>query len=181
VIVRLSDPHTPASLRQLGNQIVVDFPGAEVASNLARRYDAGDFATPVTGFDARAAELDRIWFTAIRDDALNALRSQQAAVWAYEFEWDELPAPFDTIFGAAHTFDLPFVFGNFGPSLYSRISFTRANERGRRALSRVMQNALGAFARSGDPNHGALGMAWGVWPSKLRFDADAAAARLALQ
>jgi type IV pilus assembly protein PilQ len=51
VIVRLSDPHTPASLRQLGNQIVVDFAGAEVASNLARRYDAGDFATPVTGFD----------------------------------------------------------------------------------------------------------------------------------
>jgi type IV pilus assembly protein PilQ len=51
VIVRLSDPRTPASLRQLGNQIVVDFAGAEVASNLARRYDAGDFATPVTGFD----------------------------------------------------------------------------------------------------------------------------------
>jgi type IV pilus assembly protein PilQ len=51
VIVRLSDPHTPASLRQLGNQIVVDFAGAEVASNLARRYDAGDFATPVSGFD----------------------------------------------------------------------------------------------------------------------------------
>jgi type IV pilus assembly protein PilQ len=51
VIVRLSDPHTPASLRQLGNQIVVDFSGAEIASNLARRYDAGDFATPVSGFD----------------------------------------------------------------------------------------------------------------------------------
>jgi type IV pilus assembly protein PilQ len=51
VIVRLSDPHTPASLRQLGNQIVVDFAGAEISSNLARRYDAGDFATPVSGFD----------------------------------------------------------------------------------------------------------------------------------
>jgi type IV pilus assembly protein PilQ len=51
VIVRLADPHMPASLRQLGNQIVVDFAGAEVASNLARRYDAGDFATPVAGFD----------------------------------------------------------------------------------------------------------------------------------
>jgi type IV pilus assembly protein PilQ len=51
IIVRLSDPRTPVSLRQLGNQIVVDFAGAEVASNLARRYDAADFATPVTGFD----------------------------------------------------------------------------------------------------------------------------------
>jgi type IV pilus assembly protein PilQ len=51
VIVRLADPRMPASLRQLGNQIVVDFAGAEVASNLARRYDAADFATPVAGFD----------------------------------------------------------------------------------------------------------------------------------
>ncbi len=51
VIVRLSDPRTPVSLRQLGNQVVVDFAGAEIASNLARRYDAADFATPVTGFD----------------------------------------------------------------------------------------------------------------------------------
>jgi type IV pilus assembly protein PilQ len=51
VIVRLADPRMPVSLRQLGNQIVVDFAGAEVASNLARRYDAADFATPVSGFD----------------------------------------------------------------------------------------------------------------------------------
>jgi type IV pilus assembly protein PilQ len=51
VIVRLADPRMPASLRQVGNQIVVDFAGAEVASNLARRYDAADFATPVAGFD----------------------------------------------------------------------------------------------------------------------------------
>ena len=128
--------------------------------------------TPVTGFDARAAELDRIWFMAIRDDVLNALRAQQESVWAYEFDWDALPAPFDRIFGAAHTFDLPFVFGNFGPSLYSRISFTRANEPGRLALSGAMQNALGAFARTGDPNHPRLGTAWQAWPTRLRFDAD---------
>lgn len=134
--------------------------------------------TPVTGFDARAAELDRIWFTAIRDDALNALRTRQDSVWAYEFDWDALPAPFDSIFGAAHTFDLPFVFGNFGPSLYSRISFTRANEPGRLALSAAMQNAVGAFARSGNPNHPGLGMAWRNWPNRLRFDADATSTHL---
>lgn len=136
---------------------------------------------PTVGFDARAAELDRIWFTAIRDDVLNALRTQQATVWAYEFEWDELPPPFDKIFGAAHTFDLPFVFGNFGPSLYARISFTRANERGRLALSRAMQGTVGAFVRSGDPNHAAIGMRWKAWPSRLRFDADAAAVHLSTQ
>src|SRR5688572_26911680 len=68
VIVRLSDPRTPASLRQLGNQIVVDFAGAEVASNLARRYDAGDFATPVSGFDVvRVGDGVRLSITATGD------------------------------------------------------------------------------------------------------------------
>ena len=138
-------------------------------------------STPVRGFDARSTALDRVWFTAIRDDALNALRSQQGTVWAYEFDWDELPSPFDTIFGAAHTFDLPFVFGNFGPSLYSRISFTRANEPGRLALSRIMQSSLGAFARSGDPNHVSLPVKWEPWPGRLRFDADLHVPRLTAQ
>jgi type IV pilus assembly protein PilQ len=68
VIVRLSDPRTPANLRQLGNQIVVDFAGAEVASNLARRYDAGDFATPVTGFDVvRVGDGVRLSISAVGD------------------------------------------------------------------------------------------------------------------
>jgi type IV pilus assembly protein PilQ len=68
VVVRLSDPRTPANLRQLGNQIVVDFAGAEIASNLARRYDAGDFATPVSGFDVvRVGDGVRISISAVGD------------------------------------------------------------------------------------------------------------------
>ncbi|MGE0580863.1 MAG: type IV pilus secretin PilQ [Steroidobacteraceae bacterium] len=51
LIVKLSDPHTPINVRQQGDQIVVDFAGADVPKNLIRRYDATDFATPVTGFD----------------------------------------------------------------------------------------------------------------------------------
>lgn len=129
-------------------------------------------AQPVTGFDARTRELNRLWFEAIRDDVLGALRSRQDAVWGYRFDWDELPLPFDTVFGAAHTFDLPFVFGNFGPSLYSRIMFTRANEPGRLALSRAMMQSVGAFAATGDPNTPALGTAWPAWPRRLVLDAD---------
>lgn len=129
--------------------------------------------TPGTGYNARAAELDRIWFAAIRDDVLNALRSQQRQVWDYEFEWDLLPPPFDVLFGAAHAFDLPFVFGNFGPSLFARISFTEANRGGRLALSQLMQDSLGAFAHKGDPNHAGLGVTWRDWPARLVFDADA--------
>jgi len=131
---------------------------------------------PVTGFDARTRELNRLWFAAIHDDVLNALRSRQENVWSYRFDWDELPAPFGVIFGAAHTFDLPFVFGNFGPSLYARIAFTRANAPGRLALSAAMMQALGAFAARGDPNTPVLGTPWPAWPRRLVFDADAARA-----
>lgn len=138
-------------------------------------------STPGTGYDARARELDRLWFSAIRDDVLEALRARQGELWAYEFEWDELPPPFDTIFGAAHTFDLPFVFGNFGPSLYARIAFTRHNAPGRLALSKAMQASLGAFARNGDPQHPALGQPWPRWPGRLVFDADAQAARIGVR
>jgi para-nitrobenzyl esterase len=133
---------------------------------------------PQTGFLARSAELDRVWFAALRDDVLGALRARQPDVWHYRFDWDRLPAPFDVIYGAAHAFDLPFVFGNFGPSLYARISFSRRNEPGRRALSRVMMTSIGAFARSGDPNVEALGRPWKPWPAQIVFDADDTAPRI---
>jgi type IV pilus assembly protein PilQ len=52
VIIKLSDPHIHINLRQLGNQIVVDFTDAGLPATLMRRYDATDFGTPVSGFDA---------------------------------------------------------------------------------------------------------------------------------
>ncbi len=133
---------------------------------------------PVTGFDARSQALNRLWFEAIRNDVLNALHERQDTVWSYRFDWDALPAPFDVIFGAAHTFDLPFILGNFGPSLYARIMFTQTNAPGRLALSAAMVQSLGAFAASGDPNTAALGTAWPTWPRSLVFDADAAHATI---
>ncbi|TAM54929.1 MAG: carboxylesterase/lipase family protein, partial [Burkholderiaceae bacterium] len=133
---------------------------------------------PGTGYNARTAELSRIWFKAIRNDVLNALRSQQPDVWYYEFDWDRLPKPFDAIYGAAHTFDLPFVFGNFGPSLYSNIMFTKTNRRGRLALSAAMMKSIGAFALNGDPNNDAIGAVWKPWPSRIVFNANDDTARI---
>jgi type IV pilus assembly protein PilQ len=52
LIVRLSDPRTPISLKQQGSQITIDFSGADLPKNLMRHYDTLDFGTPVTGFDA---------------------------------------------------------------------------------------------------------------------------------
>jgi type IV pilus assembly protein PilQ len=51
ILVRLTDPHTHINLRQIGSQIVVDF-DADLPKNLARRYDASDFGTPIGSFDA---------------------------------------------------------------------------------------------------------------------------------
>ncbi len=68
LIVRLTDPRTPINLRQLGNQIVVDFARTELPSNLMRRYDAVDFGTPITGFDVmRVGDGARIVINAIGD------------------------------------------------------------------------------------------------------------------
>jgi type IV pilus assembly protein PilQ len=52
VIVKLSDPHIHINLRQIGGQIVVDFTDAGLPAQFMRRYDATDFGTPITGFDA---------------------------------------------------------------------------------------------------------------------------------
>ena len=51
IIVRTSDPRVQASVRQEGGRTVVDFPRTSVASEVARRYDVVDFATPVNSFD----------------------------------------------------------------------------------------------------------------------------------
>ncbi len=65
VIVKLTDPHTHINLRQLGNQIVVDFADAELPANLMRRFDASDFGTPISGFDVtRVGNGTRIAITA---------------------------------------------------------------------------------------------------------------------
>jgi para-nitrobenzyl esterase len=129
--------------------------------------------TPVTGFNARTDLLNAIFFGTSRDNVMTALKSQQANVWYYRFDWDEEPAPWNDIYGAAHAFDLPFVFGNFGPSLFSNVANSTANSAGRLALSGAMMSTVAAFARSGDPNNATLGVTWTAWPSQLWFDATA--------
>ncbi|WP_043482034.1 carboxylesterase/lipase family protein, partial [Janthinobacterium sp. HH01] len=138
-------------------------------------------ATPHTGFTARCDLLTRMVFTPNRDLLLNLLRAQRDDVWCYQFDWDRLPAPFDAIYGAAHGFDMPFMFGNFGASVYGAVLRTGANQHGRLALSAAMMSSLGAFAWHGDPNHAELGMPWPAWPATLHFDASLDAIALSVQ
>jgi para-nitrobenzyl esterase len=128
--------------------------------------------TPVTGFNAETDLLNKIFFIASRDNILTALKSQQSTVWYYQFNWDKEPAPWNDIYGAAHLFDLPFIFGTFGPSLFVNVMATTANKGGRLELSDAMMKSVAAFARNGDPNNTSLGVTWPTWPSKLIFDAS---------
>ena len=128
---------------------------------------------PSTGFNARMHQLNALFFHPNRDAMMDAVRAQQSEAWCYQFDWDEQAPPFDVIYGAAHGFDVPFLFGNFGPAMFAATMNTRANRPGRLALSRAMMRCVGAFAWHGDPNHGALGTHWPAWPALLHFDASA--------
>lgn len=135
---------------------------------------------PSTGYNARLRGLTDAWFAPLRDSVLNALRSQQDTVWHYRFDWSQEPAPFNEIYGASHAFDLYFTFGSFGPSVLSRLLFSKANAPGRLALSDAMMRSIGAFARDGDPNNAALGTRWPAWPKSLVFDATLDAKRISV-
>jgi len=79
------------------------------------------------------------------------------------------------VYGAWHTGDLPFIFGNFDKNL-DCFGWSKANEPGRKALSNAMQKSIAAFARTGDPNNSVLETKWKQWKpdlmQKLVFDAN---------
>jgi para-nitrobenzyl esterase len=126
---------------------------------------------PVTGYNARLNLLNNLFFIPNSKVILNALKAQQPDVWYYQFNWDKEPAPWNDVYGAAHAFDLPFLFGNFGPSLFANVVAGEANKGGRLALSNAMMHTIAAFAKNGDPNNATLDATWQTWPHKLIFDA----------
>ncbi|MBP7452320.1 MAG: carboxylesterase family protein [Ottowia sp.] len=143
----------------------------------AKAAKFGDIINPaypdVAAYDPAIAELDAKFFGALRDNMLNAFIKQTPdQVWSYRFDWKQEPAPWNDVYGAAHAFDLAFLLGNFDTSLYANVIASDANKGGRDALSGAMMGALGAFARSGNPNDASLGTNWPTWPRVLVFDAS---------
>jgi type IV pilus assembly protein PilQ len=58
VVVNLSDPSTPVDIRQEGGRVVAIFKDTDLPSELMRRLDVMDFATPVTTVDTLRTNLD---------------------------------------------------------------------------------------------------------------------------
>ena len=174
----------------VGHPVGIKLPDAQLFPFLfdppkAKAATFGDIINPAyadgAAYDVAIADLDAKFFTAMRDNYMNALATQTPGqVWSYRFDWKQEPAPWNEVYGAAHVFDLPFLLGNFGPSLYANAIVSDANKAGRLALSDAMMGALAAFARSGNPNTGALGVTWPNWPKVLHFDATPTARQISV-
>ncbi|WP_321959439.1 carboxylesterase/lipase family protein [Burkholderia cenocepacia] len=126
-----------------------------------------------SAWNAMAGFVTKATFLAAAVPPLNSLAAQQPdKVWYYRFDWNQEPAPFNTVYGATHSLDLPFIFGNFGDNVFS-FAYSNANKAGREALSDAMIASLSAFARTGNPNTPALGTTWENYPRMMVLDASA--------
>jgi para-nitrobenzyl esterase len=143
-------------------------PGVTSADVIAPAYLPADASA---GWTAKAATLTSIFMNASRDNVLATVASRQSEVWHYQFDWAQEPAPWNEVYGAAHAFDMPFIFGNFGPSVFANATNSAANEPGRLALAAAMMNSIAAFLHHGDPNNAALATSWPAWPARMHFDA----------
>ncbi len=84
-------------------------------------------------------------------------------VFAYRFDWDELPMllgqDMSQLLGAAHGFEMPLLFGTFdlGDPVMSRLLYPDEGRDGRERLSSQMMSYWAAFARDGRPGQGSRG------------------------
>ncbi|WP_181885473.1 carboxylesterase/lipase family protein [Trinickia dinghuensis] len=131
---------------------------------------------PVTalpfGWNALSAlTTDTVFLTPVAVELTSLALQQPNKVWYYRFDWAQEPAPFNTVYGATHALDLPFIFGNFDKNVFS-FAYGNANKLGREALSDAMIASLAAFAKTGNPNTLAVGVPWANFPSKVVWNAS---------
>ncbi len=138
-------------------------------------------------FNATAEALAAMWKVNGADAPAAAMRGTQGpSVYVYRWDWDEEPtilgAELSVMLGAAHGFEIPFVFGHFDLGPEANIIFTDENEPGRRELAQKMMSYWAQFAYAGDPGRGRSGdlPAWTPWdpssaeaPKFMVFDTDA--------
>ena len=93
-------------------------------------------------------------------------------MYVYRFDWDEeaslLGVDLGGYVGAAHGFEIPFVFEHWDLGGPGNVIYGAENRAGREALSAQMMSYWASFARSGDPGRGARGElpAWSAWDGR---------------
>lgn len=137
------------------------------------------------GYAQYCGTLPTSLFWSLQTTTLNRMQPLQPKTYAYNFMWNQQPAPWNTFIGAAHVQDVAFMFGNFGTGIFSQ-GYSNANKPGREALSLMMRKSLHAFMMTGDPNNASLGTTWQAWspvtnqPKRLELNATATAASAAM-
>lgn len=123
-------------------------------------------------FNATAAATSLAWKLAGADAPATAMRSGGATdVYVYRWDWDEEPsvlgADLGEMIGAAHGFEIPFVFGHYDLGPRANVVWTDENRPGRDLLSSQMMSYWTEFARTGRPGRGRAGdlVEWSVWAS----------------
>jgi para-nitrobenzyl esterase len=117
-------------------------------------------------YDDVAGLLSDHWRLVGVDQPLDAIAAAGGPAYGYRFDWDETGsnafADMPQLAGAAHGFELPFVFGDFSGLWGIPLLFSDENEAGRLELSAAMMAYWGGFTRSGTPAGEGL-PAWTGW------------------
>jgi para-nitrobenzyl esterase len=75
------------------------------------------------------------------------------------------PPPFNIRFGAWHSLEIPFIFGNWTAYPFGALIFRPDNQEGWEALSNSMVEYWSTFARTGHP-FDPTGVLWRPWSNK---------------
>lgn len=120
-------------------------------------------------YDLTAAYMAAMWKATGADEPAAAMLAHHPDVYVYRFDWDDEPtmlgADLRTMLGAAHGFEIPFVFGHFDLGKEGNVIFTEGNAASRMALAKAMMAYWAEFARHGAPGRGGDGslVAWTRW------------------
>ena len=120
-------------------------------------------------YDLTAEYLAKHWKATGADGPAAAItQTGYDDVYVYRFDWDEQPSllgiDLGQVVGAAHGFEIPFVFGHFDLGDEGNILFTEDNRPGRQELAGKMMGYWAEFARTGNPARGGADhLRWEPW------------------
>ncbi len=119
-------------------------------------------------------EISSYKWNLVADNFTAAISQHKSPVFRYDFNWDELPAPWDEAFGATHTLDLAFMFGNFITEEDNphKFAWTEENKQSREEISDKFIQYISTFMRTGRPlktHKSPFWLRWNKWDTD-RFD-----------